>query len=136
MDEHSNPPDSSAETAGGIHKAPRGDTVADLSTDTTAAPIDKPDDVNKNIAPEFELVEITHRGMKWNVPKARGQWDMNVQFEFEEGNRLRGFCILLGGSPAEINRVRNQIYRVARTAGEVDALLDDVAEQANKMCDG
>lgn len=88
------------------------------------------------IAPEFELVELEHRGLKWTVPKDRGQWDMNVQFEFEEGNRLRGFCVLLGGSPAHIAKARNEIYRVCRTAGEVDALLDDVAEQANKLCTG
>lgn len=95
-----------------------------------------PADDKTSVAPEFELVTLEHRGLKWDVPKHRGQWDMNVQFEFEEGNRMRGFCVLLGGSPNEISRVRNEIYKVCRTYAEVDALLDDIAEQANKNCVG
>jgi hypothetical protein len=129
--------------AGGIPAAPVGDrpTVAEISnpipTNRPEPDADgKPAADDKKPAPEFELVTLSHRELEWAVPKHRGQWDMNVQFEFEEGNRLRGFCVLLGGSPANISAVRNQIYRVCRTASEVDALLDDIAEQANKLCTG
>lgn len=94
------------------------------------------DDANKDIAPAFELVEITWRGKTWTIPKDRGQWDMNVQFEFEEGRRMRGLLILLGGSPDNIARTKEEVYRLARTNGEVEELMDHCTAILNKECVG
>lgn len=89
-----------------------------------------------DIAPEFELVTITYRGKTWNVPKDRGQWDMNVQFEFEEGRRMRGLFVLLGGSPENIPDTKAEVYRVCRTNREVDDFMDHCTEILNKECTG
>ena len=88
------------------------------------------------MAPEFELVSISYRGHTWNVPKDRGQWDMNVQFEFEEGRRLRGLLLLLGGAPELVDKARREVYAIARTNREVDEFMDHVTEVLNKECVG
>jgi hypothetical protein len=101
---------------------------------TPAAPLPVGD--APTIAPEFELVTVEYQGMRWNVPKQRGQWDMNVQFCFEEGRRLMGTFILLGGSPENVARVKEQVYSKCRTAYEVDKFIDHCAEILNKECVG
>jgi hypothetical protein len=40
-------------------------------------------------------------------PSDRNTWDMNVQFEFEDGRRVRAICTLLGGGPDGMTKVRN-----------------------------
>lgn len=82
------------------------------------------------------MVTIEWRGQRWNIPKDRGLWDMNVSFEFEEGNRLRGLFTLLGGSPENIPKARQQVYAIARTSREVDEFMDHVTEVLNKECVG
>lgn len=89
-----------------------------------------------DIAPEFELLTLEWRGQSWNVPKDRGQWDMNVAFEFEEGNRMRGVFTILGGSPAGINEARRAVYKVCRTQAEVDEFMDYATEFLNKNAVG
>lgn len=91
-----------------------------------------------DVDPAFALVEIEYRGQKWLIPKDRGQWDMNVQFEFEDGNRMRGFFILLGGSPSvdDVQRIRAQVYKVCRTNVEVDDFMNHVTAILNKECTG
>lgn len=81
-------------------------------------------------------MDIEYNGARWRVPKDRGQWDMNVQFEFEEGRRLRGLFILLGGSPENVTPVKNQVYSVCRTNREVDKFMDHVTEILNRECIG
>lgn len=61
---------------------------------------------------------------------------MNVSFEFEEGHRLRGLCVLLGGAPEFIDKARREVYAVARTSREVDEFMDHVTEVLNKECTG
>lgn len=121
--EHSETADTTPGAADGDSARHAADEPADDTTDTA-------------IAPEFELVEVTYRGMTWHVPKDRGQWDMNVQFEFEENRRLRGFLVLLGGSVENIDIARRQLYSVCRTNAEVDEWMDHVAEVLNKECIG
>lgn len=120
MDEHPQNSNPDSEAAVGIPPEAPGDSTP------TPAPI----------LPEFDLVEIEWRGARWQVPKDRGLWDMNVQFEFEEGNRLRGLLTLLGGSPSGIGKARREVYAVARTNREVDDFMDHVTEVLNKECVG
>ena len=108
---------------------PAPDSAADDGTTATAT---GDADAAATIAPEFELLTLEWRGATWNVPKDRGQWDMNVAFEFEEGNRMRGLFTLLGGSPAGINEARRQVYKVCRTQTEVDEFMDYATEFLNK----
>jgi len=108
--------------ASGTTEAEAGDNATD----------DKKDDAK----PTFETVTIEWRGKSWKIPKERGLWDMNVQFEFDDGRRMRGFLILLAGSLENLDAVRAQVYSVARTNFEVDELMDLVAEIANKECVG
>lgn len=105
-----------------------------MTAQDAAAPADdkKPGD----LLPEFELVTITYRGRTWNVPKDRGQWDMNVQFEFEEGRRMVGLFTLLGGSPENVPAAKSQVYSVCRTNREVDDFMDHCTEILNKECTG
>ena len=61
---------------------------------------------------------------------------MNVQFEFEEGRRLRGLLLLLGGAPEFVDKARREVYAIARTNREVDEFMDHVTEVLNKECVG
>lgn len=90
--------------------------------------------MNADLAPEFELVTITYQGRTWHVPKDRGLWDMNVQFDFEEGRRIHGTFTLLGGSPENVDAIRAQVYPICRTNRELDAFMDHVASVLNKEC--
>lgn len=127
MDEHPQNSNPDSEAAVGIPPEARGDNI-------TAAPTPEP--TPAPIPPEFELVEVEWRGARWQIPKDRGLWDMNVQFEFEEGNRLRGLLTLLGGSPSGIGKARREVYAVARTNREVDDFMDHVTAILNKECVG
>lgn len=82
------------------------------------------------------MVTVEWRGARWQIPKDRGLWDMNVQFEFEEGRRLRGLLTLLGGAPEYIDKARREVYAVARTSREVDEFMDHVTEVLNRECVG
>lgn len=84
----------------------------------------------------METIEITYKGNTWRVPKDRGEWDMNVGFEMEDGRRLIGTFILLGGTPANVASVREQVYKFCRTARDVDAFIDHIAEVLNRECTG
>lgn len=101
---------------------------------------DQPGDGDTNgdnkIAPEFELVTIEWRDARFEVPKDRGQWDMNVQFEFEEGRRLRGLLTLLGNGPDGVSWARAKVYAFARTNREVDEFMDHCTAILNKECIG
>lgn len=116
--------------AGAPEPAPAADAPA------TPAPAADGDKKADDIAPEFELVTVTYRGKTWNIPKDRGQWDMNVQFEFEEGRRMRGFFVLLGGSPENVAKTRDVVYSICRTNTEVDDFMDHLTEVLNKECTG
>lgn len=83
---------------------------------------------------DFEIVTITWSGKSWNVPKDRGRWDMNVQFEFEEGNKTRGLLILLGGAAENLYQARADVYEVCKTKAELDEFTKHVAEILNKEC--
>lgn len=67
------------------------------------------------------------------MPKDRGRWDMNVQFEFEEGNRIRGLLILLGGAE-NLYKTRAEVYEGCKTKAEFDAFEKHVGEVLNKEC--
>ncbi|WP_431231532.1 hypothetical protein ACQ856_18390 [Mycolicibacterium psychrotolerans] len=79
---------------------------------------------------------LEYKGHKWEIPKDRGLWDMNVGFEFEEGRKLRGLFTLLGGSPAGVEKARRGVYAFARTATEVDEFMDYCTEFLNENCTG
>lgn len=68
------------------------------------------------------------------MPKDRGRWDMNVQFEFEEGNKTRGLLILLGGAAENLYRTRAEVYEVCKTKADLDRFTEYVAEVLNKEC--
>ncbi|QNL29786.1 hypothetical protein SEA_WEBSTER2_18 [Mycobacterium phage Webster2] len=106
----------------------------DSETAAGTTPEPHGDDVNTDIAPEFELVRIEYDGLVFTVPKDRGQWDMNVQFEFEEGRRLRGYLVLLGGSLENVEVTRARVYSRCRTTREVEKFLDHITEVCNAEC--
>lgn len=86
-------------------------------------------------APPMELVTISWRNIEFTIPKCRLDWDMNVQFEFEEGNRLRGMMTLLGGGPAGRYAVRQKLYAGGcRTAGDLDDFFKHAGNIAEKEC--
>lgn len=60
---------------------------------------------------------------------------MNVQFEFEEGNNIRGLLILLGG-PDNLYKTRAAIYQVCKTKAEFADFEKHVGEVLNKECVG
>lgn len=68
------------------------------------------------------------------MSKDRGRWDMNVAFEFEEGNDVRGVLILLGGAPENLYKTRAEVYEVCKTKAEFNAFKKHVAEVLNKEC--
>src|SRR5579862_8634614 len=79
-----------------------------------------PDQVGDDAPAEtFDIVTVTWEGKSWNVPKDRGRWDMNVQFEFEEGNETRGLLILLGGSAENVYKARAEVYDVCKTKAQL-----------------
>lgn len=85
--------------------------------------------------PELDMVTITWRNIEFQIPKCRLDWDMNVQFEFEEGARLRGMMTLLGGGPAGRYAVRQKLYTGGvRTAGELDEFFNHAGNVAEKEC--
>lgn len=59
---------------------------------------------------------------------------MNVQFEFEEGNKTRGLLILLGGTAENLYKTRAEVYEVCRTKADLDRFTDHVAAILNKEC--
>lgn len=77
---------------------------------------------------------MTWEGNSWNVPKDRGQWDMNVQFEYEEGNSMRGTLILLGGGPENLYKTRADVAKFCKTKAEYAAFEKHVGEILNKEC--
>lgn len=87
-------------------------------------------------APEAETVSIQWRNLSFTVPKDRLTWDMNVQFEFEDGRRVRALFTLLGGGPEGLPKVRAQVYKAATSAGELDEFLKHVSEVLEKECVG
>lgn len=97
--------------------------------DTTPATPDGDD----NSDPHTELVTVTWEGKSWNVPKDRGKWDMNVQFEFEEGNTGRGLLLLLGGAD-NLYKTRAEIYEICKTQADFRAFEKHVGEVLNKEC--
>jgi hypothetical protein len=97
-----------------------------------------PEDQDGDNQPGPEMVTIQWRDLEFQVPKDRAEWDMNIGFEFEEGNRLRGLMILFAGSaaPAAVASVRARIYQQARTAGELEEFLEHASEICKKECVG
>jgi tartrate dehydratase alpha subunit/fumarate hydratase class I-like protein len=83
---------------------------------------------------EHDTVTVQWRDLEWTVPKDRNTWDMNVQFEFEDGRRVRAICTLLGGGPEGLTKVRNQVYAAAKTAGELEEFVQHVSEVVAKEC--
>lgn len=81
-----------------------------------------------------ETVTVQWRDLEWTVPKDRLAWDMNVQFEFEDGRSVRAIFTLLGGGPDGLRKVREQVYAAAQTAGGLDEFMKHVAEVLNKEC--
>jgi hypothetical protein len=99
-----------------------------------------PEDQAGDNAPEVDpdtIVTIEWRDLKFTVPKDRNDWDMHVQFEFEDGRSARALFTLLGGNgPAGLSKVRAKVYRAAKTARELGEFLKHVAEVLNKECVG
>lgn len=80
-------------------------------------------------------VTVQWRNLEWTVPKDRLEWDMNVQFEFEDGRSVRAIFTLLGGNgPDGLRKVREQVYAEAKTAGELDEFMKHVSEVLAKNC--
>lgn len=83
---------------------------------------------------DFEIVTVNWAGKSWNVPKDRGRWDMNVAFEFEEGNDIRGLFFLLGGGTENLYKTRAEVYEVCKTKAELNAFKKYASEVLNKEC--
>ena len=83
-----------------------------------------------------DTVTIQWRDLEFVVPKDRAAWDMNVQFEFEDGRRVRAIFMLLGGGPDGLSAVRSKVYAAAKTSGELDDFMKHTAEVLNKECVG
>jgi hypothetical protein len=84
---------------------------------------------------DFEIVTVTWNGKSWNVPKDRGRWDMNVQFELEEGNNMRAILILLGGAE-NLYKTRAELHEVCKTQADFAQFKEHVGEVLNKECIG
>lgn len=79
-------------------------------------------------------VTVQWRNLEWTVPRDRNEWDMHVQFEFEDGRRVRAIFTLLGGGPDGLAKVRGEVYEAAKTAGDLDDCMTHVAEILQKEC--
>lgn len=100
-------------------------------TDDTTQPGAGGDNPDGN---ELELVTIEWRDLVWTVPKRRGLWDMNVQFELEDGKKLRGILCLLAGGPGGVATERRRLYAVCKTGDDLNAFTDHVTGIINKEC--
>jgi len=89
------------------------------------------------LAPE-DFLTFAWRDLEFSFPKDRGQWDMNVQFEMEEGRRNRGTLMLIANSadPEDMQAAKAKVYSVARTAKDWDDFTSDLAEFLNKNATG
>lgn len=58
---------------------------------------------------------------------------MNVSFEYEEGNNMRGTLILLGGIE-NLYKTRAEVATICKTKAEYNAFEKHVAEVLNKEC--
>jgi hypothetical protein len=87
--------------------------------------------------PTSETVSIQWRDLEFTVPKNRLEWDMNVQFEFEDGRRVRALFTLLGGNgPEGIRKVRSKVYESAKTAADLNDFIDHLSSVLEKECVG
>ena len=107
----------------------------DNAQSSTTAATNPPEAVGDNTPADTDTtVTFEYRGLRWVIPRARNDWDMNVQFEFEDGNRLRGLMVLLAGGPAKADLVRRQLYSVCKTQGELAGFIRDAFACINKHC--
>lgn len=83
------------------------------------------------------MVSVQWRDLEFTVPRDRLKWDMNVQFEFEDGRSARALFTLLGGNGLEgLRETRAKVYKAAKTAGELDEFLKHVSTVLEKECVG
>lgn len=81
------------------------------------------------------MVTIEWRNIRVEVPKYRAEWDMNVQFELEEGRRSHAYLTLIGGGPAGVDAARWQLYAGGvRTNRDMAEFTDHVNKVLAKEC--